>query len=107
MRTKEQMANKLMDLGFSPAYFGFRAILELAEVWKPSEKITACYAIVGKKLGITQYQVERNIRHSIEVAMLYNQDGMKNFLRNSYDSHKPTITEFMAVLNLYYEEILS
>lgn len=104
MLTKEQKLNKLYELGFSPAYSGFSAILELVEVWKPNDKICAAYAIAGKRLGISGARVERNIRFSIEKAMSYNHSGMCAFMRNAFDPSRgyPTNHEFIGVLWHYF-----
>lgn len=106
MKTHQQKVSKLLELGFSPSLVGFRAILELAEVWKPTDKITVYYHTVGRKLGTTGSAVERAIRSAIKRTMLFNNEGMKAFMGNTYNPYKgyPTVAEFMAMLWLDFNE---
>lgn len=106
MTTKEQKARKLMELGVAPSLSGFRAILELLEVWKPGDKLMVSYAIAGRRIGTTGGAIERNIRHAIERAMLYNHTGMTEFMGNAYNPYKgyPTSSEFISCLWMYFNE---
>lgn len=61
----------LIQLGLSPAYKGYDAIVEAVELLSQHKdtKITAIYTLVAKKLDSTYSRVERNIRHAVEVIL--------------------------------------
>lgn len=61
----------LIQLGLSPAYKGYDAIVEAVELLSQHKdtKITAIYTQVAKKLNSTYSRVERNIRHACEIVM--------------------------------------
>ena len=59
----------LVQLGLSPKYQGFHAIVESVDllVKDPTYKICALYATIGHKTDSNAAKVERNIRHAITV----------------------------------------
>ena len=61
----------LIQLGLSPNYNGFVAIVEAVDLLtkEPHLKVMAIYTIVGSRIGSTYSRVERNIRHAINVIL--------------------------------------
>lgn len=59
----------LVQLGLSPKYQGFNAIVESVDMLinDPTYKICALYATIGREMDSNAAKVERNIRQAINV----------------------------------------
>lgn len=99
----------LVQLGLSPNYKGFNAIVEAVDllVKDPHLKITAVYKIVGSRIGSTYSRVERNIRHSIEVIIdRANEDLLyKIFGYNVLAEGTIHNGDFLTCLTMYLQEV--
>ena len=71
MTQEDKIVKFLLVLGIKPTHVGFRATVYGLEMilknWDVLDRITKeIYPDVGKRIGITSSQVERNIRYAIE-----------------------------------------
>ncbi len=104
---KEQITELLYDLGIAPHIKGFKyhrdAITLAVENPEILDSITKClYPEVAKQYKATSSQVERAMRHAIEVSFnKLSPDKIEAVFRSTIDPNKgrPTNSEFVALLS--------
>lgn len=106
---KSTTRRTLIQLGLSPKYKGYAAIVEAVDIFikEPGTKTTAIYTIVGRRLNSSYTKVERNIRKAILVIvdrantdLLYKICGY-----NVLSSGTVFNSDFIACLASYVQEV--
>lgn len=99
----------LIQLGLSPKYKGYDAIVEAVDLFakEPDIKTTAIYASVAKTLGSTYNKVERNIRKSILVILDRGNDKLLHKIcgYNVLKEGHIVNSDFIACLAYYVLEV--
>lgn len=99
----------LIQLGLSPSYKGFDAIVEGVDllIKDPHLKITAVYEIIGSRIGSTYHRVERNIRHAATIIVdRANEDLLyKIFGYNVLAEGSIRNGDFLTCLTIYLQEV--
>lgn len=106
---KSTTRRTLVQLGLSPNYKGFNAIVEAVDllIKEPNLQITKIYEIVGSRTNSTYHRVERNIRHAVTIIL---DRGNFNLLRQIFGYNflaEGTIHngDFLTCLTLYLQEV--
>ena len=80
---RKEIEKKMMDMGFAVANRGFGYIADVLESIHQDGgvvlKMTATYAEIGKKNGVSKCAAERCIRH--EIGCYYNQQNIHPMLK--------------------------
>lgn len=108
--TEAEIQDLLLNIGLSPATFGFQFITYAEQLILTDEKYlhhvtTMLYIDIAKKYNTTPAAVERNIRHSITSAWLHGSlKEIHKLFRNSINPEKgvPTNSQFLARLYFYF-----
>lgn len=101
----------LVQLGLSPNYKGFNAIVEAVDLLNkdPHLKMTAIYQIVGSRIDSTYSRVERAIRHSVTIIVDRANDDLlyKIFGYNVLAEGSIRNGDFLTCLTMYLQEVLT
>lgn len=101
----------LVQLGLSPKYHGYQAIVEAVDVMNknPGIKTTATYTIVANKIGSVYSRVERNIRHAVSVVLTRGDLDLMRRIFGYNITPDGTIYpgDFLACLTMYIQEVHS
>ena len=103
MNEEKEITKILMELGTPCHLAGYDLIRQAVVIMLSNEKIkqTDIYRQLAENVGKTQSQVERNIRHAIEVAWSRGKmdtiDELFGYTINN-GKGKPTNSEFIALI---------
>lgn len=104
MEMKEKIARLLKEVGVCPSNLGWRYLYDALLMMTHDEElmyagITAMYAIIGKRYGVSSFSVERSMRS--ELGRLFEkmpEDVKYEIFRNSVSGTTITNREFVGTL---------
>lgn len=103
MNEEKEITKILMELGTPCHLAGYDLIRQAVVIMLSNEKIkqTDVYRQLAENVGKTQSQVERNIRHAIEVTFNnIRPETVKKYFGNTvdYNGVKPCNAQFLATI---------
>lgn len=107
---KSTTRRTLIQLGLSPKYKGYAAIVEAVDAFikKPNTKVTEIYRTAADRLNTNWHSIERNIRQAVSVIVdRYNEDMLYNIFGYNVRHYSGSIVngDFIACLAAYVQEV--
>ena len=106
---KSTTRRTLIQLGLSPNYKGFNAIVEAVDILIKDHhlKITAVYEIAASRTNSTYSRVERNIRHSVAIILDRTDNDLLAKIFGYCVLVEGTIRDgnFLTCLTMYIQEV--
>lgn len=104
------ICNLLYPLGVTPNYTGYYYIIYAVEVVAsdPSHLVLVTkdlYPMIASRFSSTISRVERNLRHSVDLAWRTNPVRLQEMAGHPL-AHRPCASQFIAILTAEYKRLL-